>query len=144
MPLSGRRLAHEKVGIVDWDRVFGTATSGPIQPAQEAATQLLDAGLSGVSTVADRESGPASGDAARKPRPTRRPRRAGGNCGAVQLAYTLILTRGNPQLLAGRRIELVDFNVNLNGLWTISSIEHRINAAGYITSLDAEPTKPGT
>ena len=55
----------------------------------------------------------------------------------------LILTRGNPQLLAGRRIKLVDFNVNLNGLWTISSIEHRIDAAGYVTSLEADSPKPG-
>ena len=47
----------------------------------------------------------------------------------------LPLVRGNPQLLAGRRIKLVGFNVDLDGVWTISSVEHRIDAAGYITSL---------
>ncbi len=58
------------------------------------------------------------------------------------LCLRLSLVRGNPQLLAGRRIKLVGFNVDLDGVWTISSIEHRIDAAGYVTSLEADSPKP--
>ena len=53
---------------------------------------------------------------------------------------TLSLTMGgNPRIRAQYRVDLTGIRESVDGVWTVESVEHRLDRAGYVTRLECVP-----